>query len=47
MDTFFYIASFLVSSSHETFVKDNRRFFGGGTIAESVTANKMGGHSRG
>ena len=32
---FFFIASFLVSTSHETFVKKNRRFWGG-AIVESV-----------
>ena len=30
MNTVFFISSFLVSSSHETFVKENRCFFGGG-----------------
>ena len=31
-----FIALFLGSSSHETFVKENRRFWGGLSIAESV-----------
>ena len=31
------MASFLVSSSHKTFVKENRRF-GGGAIVESVVS---------
>ena len=35
MDTFFAIVSFLLSSSHETFVEENR-WFGGGAIVEPV-----------
>ena len=34
---FFSIVSFLVSSSHETFVKENR-FLWGGVIVESVAS---------
>ena len=35
---FFFIAPFLVSSSHETFVKENRWFFGGGIEASVLVA---------
>ena len=35
MQILFFIASFLVSSSHETFVKENRWFWGG-AIVEAV-----------
>ena len=35
MDTFFSMVSFLVSSSHETFVEESRWFWGG-AIVESV-----------
>ena len=40
VDSMFSIVSFLVSSSHETFVKQNRWFWGG-AIVESVLAKKL------
>ena len=39
MDTLFSIASFLVSSSHETFVEENR-WFGGGVSQNQSTLGR-------
>ena len=40
VNTVFFVASFLESSSHETFVKERRCFFLGGAIVESVHPQK-------
>ena len=43
LEDVFFIAPFLVPSSHETFVKENRRFGGGEAIAESTRSTSKAG----